>query len=259
MKILSLGAGVQSTAMALMAERGEIECPDYAIFADTGWEPKHVYTHLDWLEKQLSYPVLRVQHSDIKKDLTKGMNGERIPAIPFFIANSDGSAGIGMRQCTHDYKLIPIKRCVSKLVTGKGMKKKPGTVTMMIGISIDEISRMKPSRVKYIIHRWPLVDLRMSRNDCRAWMRGNGFPDPPRSACLGCPFHSNKEWLRIKNGDPEEWEETVRLDKLIRNKPGMKGKQYMHNSLKPLDEVDFDKDKNQIDLFDNECEGMCGL
>lgn len=38
MRILSLGAGVQSSTLALMAEHGEIEKPDYAIFADTGWE-----------------------------------------------------------------------------------------------------------------------------------------------------------------------------------------------------------------------------
>ena len=38
---LSLGAGVQSTVLALMAERGDhgLSKPDVAIFADTGWEP----------------------------------------------------------------------------------------------------------------------------------------------------------------------------------------------------------------------------
>ena len=47
--ILSLGAGVQSTCLALMAAKGEVTpMPDAAIFADTH-EPKEVYEHLDWL------------------------------------------------------------------------------------------------------------------------------------------------------------------------------------------------------------------
>lgn len=41
LRALSLGAGVQSTTMALMAAHGEIgPMPDCAIFADTGWGAK---------------------------------------------------------------------------------------------------------------------------------------------------------------------------------------------------------------------------
>ena len=55
--VLSLGAGVQSSTMALMAAKGEITpMPDCAIFADTQAEPQSVYDYLDWLEKQLPFP-----------------------------------------------------------------------------------------------------------------------------------------------------------------------------------------------------------
>jgi len=61
LEVISLGAGVQSTVMALMAAKGELSpMPDCAIFADTKFEPKGVYTHLDWLEKQLPFPTYRV-------------------------------------------------------------------------------------------------------------------------------------------------------------------------------------------------------
>ena len=54
-RILSLGAGVQSSTMALMAEEGEFGVkPDAAIFADTGWEPSPVIEHLEWLKTQVS-------------------------------------------------------------------------------------------------------------------------------------------------------------------------------------------------------------
>ena len=49
-RVLNLGAGVQSTTLLLMSIRGEIAQLDHAIFADTGWEPKAVYQHLEWAE-----------------------------------------------------------------------------------------------------------------------------------------------------------------------------------------------------------------
>jgi 3'-phosphoadenosine 5'-phosphosulfate sulfotransferase (PAPS reductase)/FAD synthetase len=66
LNILSLGAGVQSSTMALMAAHGELPMPDCAIFADTQWEPKAIYKHLDWLEKQLPFPVHRVTAGSLR-------------------------------------------------------------------------------------------------------------------------------------------------------------------------------------------------
>ena len=51
--ILSLGGGVQSSTLALMALRGDLppgfRRPRAAVFADTGFEPAQVYAHLRWL------------------------------------------------------------------------------------------------------------------------------------------------------------------------------------------------------------------
>ena len=48
--VISLGAGVQSTTLYLMASQGLITpTPVAAIFADTGWEPPAVYAHLSRL------------------------------------------------------------------------------------------------------------------------------------------------------------------------------------------------------------------
>jgi hypothetical protein len=46
LRLLSLGAGVQSTAVLLLACDGVIPCFDHALFADTGWEPRQVYENL---------------------------------------------------------------------------------------------------------------------------------------------------------------------------------------------------------------------
>ena len=264
--ILSLGAGVQSTTMALMAEHGEIDKPDYAIFADTGWEPKHVYKHLEWLTEQLSYPVHIVSGGNIRDDILNGTNstGQRFASVPFYVRNKDGTAGIARRQCTKEYKLTPIRKEVSKLVGIHGLKKRPNTVRMMIGISLDEAVRMKPSDVKYIKHEWPLVDKLMNRSACKKWMRDNGYPEPPRSACIGCPYHSDHEWRDMKMNDPLSFDDAIEVDQALRktgNYLRFDGELYLHKSLKPLKDADLRnaEDKGQINMFGNECEGMCGV
>lgn len=98
--IISLGAGVQSSTMALMAATGEIELmPTAAIFADTQAEPGSVYRWLDWLEKQLPFPVYRVTQGSLEEDAVtirgrKDGKGTWVPsAIPAYIVNQDGSHG----------------------------------------------------------------------------------------------------------------------------------------------------------------------
>jgi len=256
--IISLGAGVQSSTMALMAAAGEITpMPDAAIFADTGWEPGAVYEHLAQLEKELPFPVYRVSAGNIRDDAIEKTNttGQRFSSIPWHMLYDDGKAGIGRRQCTSEYKIAPLQRKVRELLGGKTPK---GGCRMWVGISTDEAARMKPSRVQYIVNTWPLIDLRMSRADCLAWLRRNGW-SAPKSSCIGCPFHSDAEWRSLT---PAEFADACAVDDAIRHPcNGIRGRQFMHRSLKPLCEVDLRtaEEAGQINMFDNECEGMCGL
>ena len=250
MKIISLGAGVQSTTLALLAHHKEIEPPDYAVFADTGWEPKAVYKHLDWLESYLNFPVCRVSAGSLKNSLLNH-NGKGFDAVPFYT----GNGGMGRRQCTNQYKLRPIQK-LCKPYSSKG-----NPVILQLGISTDEWTRMKPSRVKYIKNTWPLIDLEMSRNDCMSWLKSKGHIVPPKSACLGCPYHNNELWREIKIEYPEEFEETCKVDEKIRQTVGSKSEQFMHRSCKPLRDVDFRtmEEMGQLNFFTDECEGMCGV
>ena len=101
MNILSLGAGVQSTVLALMAECGELPKPDAAIFADTGWEPKEVYENLQWLTEQLSLPVYVVQAGDLRNQIINSANNKtRVSNPPFFTDMGNGKEGqIGRASC----------------------------------------------------------------------------------------------------------------------------------------------------------------
>lgn len=260
MIVISLGAGVQSTTMALMAKHGDIgPMPDCAIFADTGWEPKHVYEHLAWLEGELPFPVHRVSAGDLRADQMNRSNttGQRFAAVPWHMKMPNGEATMGRRQCTSEYKLRPIQRKCVALTGGR----RKGSVEMWVGISTDEAQRMKESRVKYIKNRWPLYDARMNRNDCMKWLERNYGREAPKSSCIGCPFHNNRQWRDLRDNHPDEWADAILVDGAIRNQSGFRGEQYMHRSLKPLAEVDLStaEDHGQLNFFNEECEGMCGV
>ncbi len=254
--------------MALMAAHGEITpMPKCAIFADTQDEPKSVYTWLDWLENQLPFPVVRVTKGNLmnaslvvkrRKDDTGNWSKTLIPA---FIKNADGTSGIIQRQCTHDYKIIPLIRAGLKIMREAGQN----SFTQWIGISLDEAHRMKPSRDARITHRWPLIDGRINRHDCLRWMEKHKLPRPPRSACVYCPYHSDREWRRLRVEEPEEFAKAVVFDNDYREArkkcERANGLPYLHRSLVPLGQVDFstDEDHGQQVMFGNECEGMCGV
>lgn len=263
--IISLGAGVQSSTMALMAARCEIgPMPTAAIFADTKCEPLEVYKWLDWLETQLPFPVHRVSHKrGLVHNIVSNIKGKRFAGAPFFTESDSQGGGKLRRQCTREFKIMPITKKARELIGIQRGERGGKTVRIVqwIGISLDEVSRLKESRSKYIENRWPLIDLRMSRFDCLQWMQRNGYPKPPRSACTFCPYHSDAEWRRLK-ADPRSWRQIVAVDRLIRaGVRGTREKLYLHRQLKPIAEVNFstEEERGQTNMFNNECEGMCGL
>lgn len=310
--VLSLGAGVQSSTLALMAAAGEVTpMPVAAIFADTQAEPASVYRWLDWLEKQLPFPVHRVTKGSLTEAalsvrfskpwakcagcgmkveqsicencgnaeaVTGGGNAYNGSHIPAFL-KSEGveREGLNKRQCTRNYKIDAILREIRRIgrteIKGwrKGKKVAPAPIIQWIGISRDEVTRMKPSRLDYIDHRWPLIDMGMTRKGCLSWMNVRGFPMPPRSACVYCPYHNDEEWLRLKTDEPEEFERAAEFEgayqlamSQIQRRSAVP---FLHRTMVPLREIDFEtavserqeRKARQPDMFTSECEGMCGV
>jgi len=256
LQVISLGAGVQSSVMALMAARGELTpMPSASVFADTQWEPAGVYAHLDWLGQQLPFPTYRVTQGNLRAD---ALSDERSASMPFHVLNPDGTKGFARRQCTSEYKLRPLRRKMRELAgLAKGQRSKGIAVISWIGISTDEAIRMKPSFDKWCENRWPLIEQRMSRGDCMAWFARN-YPGRTlaKSSCIGCPYHSNEHWRALKQTD--EWNDAVEFDRLSRRNERMRGKLFLHSPLVPLDQADLEHE-GQADLFGDECEGMCGV
>jgi hypothetical protein len=267
MVILSLGAGVQSSTLALMAAHGEVgPMPDAAIFADTGHESRRVYEWLDWLSSGnvLPFPVVRVKRDgpnlgELWLDVVEGRRDRSGSALPGFWLSP---AGMSPFQCSKEFKTRVIGREIRRMLGLDAGQRGPKEVVVeqWLGISSEEMERMKDNEMKFVRNRWPLIELRMRRRDCLKWMADHGYPEPPRSSCTFCPYRRDDEWRLLRDESPQDWQDAVKMDKAIRSGwPGMEGHAWLHRDRVPLDSADMER---VPDLFDyglrQECEGACG-
>ena len=259
MKVISLGWGVQSFALAAMSALGELEPVDAAVHADTTHESKLTYEFAarwtPWLEGH-GVRVVTVTSGVHDKWMTSPrLVGHGTPPLFTF----GDKKGILNRSCTQRWKITPQRRWLQA-----NRNKRP--VEQWFGISLDEFKRMKDSDVKYVKHRWPLIEKRMTRQDCVSWLQKAGIEVPPKSSCTFCPFHSIAEWRNVQSV-PEDWAEALAVDDAVRNsRPPYT--LYVHQKYIPLREWasnelrNAEQDKDQLSLFslwDNECAGVCGV
>jgi hypothetical protein len=272
--ILSIGWGVQSTTLAMMSALGEIPAsaimgrttpqPDFGIFADVKAEPESVYRWIEQMRPKLTFPYIEVSSGDLTETSTRirksSRSGEEYMShlIPAYTLGKNGEKGSWFRQCTDKHKLTPLKKKIAEL---RGER----DAVVWIGISKDEAIRMKPSRVSGVTHIWPLIEMGMSRRDCVQWMESKGFGKPPRSSCTFCPYHSDREWRRLRDEEPDAFRHAINYERNLQIAASkikrLNAVPYLHNSRVLIDQVDFSTDieRGQMELFGNECEGMCGV
>ena len=255
---------MQSSTVLRMSIAGELPAIDHAVFADTGWEPVAVYEHLQVLKSECAAAGIQfhqvqsvannLKHASLYDTL---LDPNMFEPIPKFVRNLNGRIGMNRRQCTREYKAAPLNLKQRELVGLRPRQRsKAHLMTVVIGISWDESQRMRDADYPWMINDYPLVDLRMTRTDCLAWHEARGLPKPPRSSCVGCPYHSAPEWAEVA-AVPADWARAVKVDKAMQQRrvPG-----YLHRSGRPLTEVDVEGDNTSApSLFDTECEGLCGV
>jgi hypothetical protein len=253
--ILNLGAGVQSTALFLMArEPGAVIHFDLAIFADTGEEPAAVYRHLEYL-RSLGQPEIRVRSAGkLGDDLIQGRNstGRRFVSIPAFTKSPEGKVGMVRRQCTAEYKIEVVNRTIRRELLGlKPRQQVPKDVMIhqYFGISTDEAARAERAKrrfegVKHTVPHWPLIE----------------------SSCVFCPYRTNQSWWQLKETDPEGWARAVEIDNALRDEKsvcnrGFRQQLFVHRTCVPLEGIDLRSlQPNALDpIATGECQGMCGL
>ena len=246
---------------------GEIAPVDAAIFADTGNEPKEVYDWFKFLEEKVSDKIkIEIVNNDrntgdITKDLMSPVGF--FASIPVFVKNPSGKQGLTLRTCTDRYKIQPINKRIREILGVTNLRGK--VVEIVMGISQDEIQRAKYPPNKWAINCYPLIENKITRDDCKHWIKHNGYAQPPRSACIICPYHRNDEWLHLKTNYKDEFDFAVWFDEQLRSNTKsqfvnkLDDTLYLHDSRKPLKNIEFANiGEQQYKLFDDECDGYCG-
>lgn len=306
LRVLSLGGGTQSCALALMSAAGDVDRLDHVVFADTGGELPETYAYLDYLRGVLdtaSIPLHVVSAGNLEQRLLDTANDDHYPTPPMRIVTPDGEhTRIQQYRCSWNHKRLVIERTIKQLCGGRGDWKRT-TVEQWIGFSVDETRRMRlaegcrcshPSRAhgedmhctkckcerfdRWMVNRWPLIELRMKRDDTIRWFAANGHPTPPRSACWFCPNNGNERWADLRRRHPDLFARAVELDAALRDGGGynpsaatqeVHGEFFLHLSGAALSAADLrtarerERDAGVLTLFDDDelsadCEaGVC--
>jgi len=276
MKILSLGLGVQSTALYFMSSLGELPRVDYAIFADTGKEKtetlKYLEFLLNWQKLNNGVEIVVLREKNLYLDLLNNENstGQRFTSIPAYTKNEDGSIGMMRRQCTGEYKLKQVDAWIRNKYEKKAKQRLPRT-EVWIGISADEADRVSHPVEQWKHKVFPFVTFDidykgkvkriewsriMSRNDIIRWYENNSLPVPPKSSCIFCPYQSEKAWSDMKKNEPDDFKAAIKVDEAIRDSTQKKNFNplFLHESCIPLSEIKFNESN---DLWGGECSGSC--
>lgn len=243
---ISLGWGVQSWTMVAMSALGALPKADFAIHSDTRHEREATYR---FIEENKGF----IEASGIKYINTAAENSDTLNRydgtfIPAFTLIEDRTPKIGQitRQCTQNWKINPFVKAVRDELNRRDHKLLPNSVEAWIGISKDEFLRAKPSRIKYVTNRFPLLELDMTREDCIRWLKDHDLPVPPRSACVFCPFTNKAAWQDLKRQKGADWEKAVAVDEQIRHiRPPHA--LYLSSKCVPLDQAIFLPEQVELD------------
>lgn len=265
LRVLSLGWGVQSFTLAAMVAVGDLPPVDLAIHADTRHEADGTYKFAaawgPWLADH-GVAVETVQAADTSLVHEK-WGGVMIPAFTVDLTTNKPGGQVN-RQCTRYWKIAPIKGAIREALTARGLKASAGVVDSLQGISLDEWTRMRTSDVQYINNVYPLVDMKMTREDCKRWLAAHDLPVPPKSSCTFCPFHKLDTWKAMKAEDGPDWAAAVAADDsiadayLTRAKPA---ELYIHPRMRRLAEAvripeDYGAEQPSLGICDG---GFCDV
>lgn len=251
MIVWSYGGGTQSIAIGLLVAEGKLPRPDLIVMADTDLETTETWEYLDTVMKPI-FADLRLEfhiapHALAKVDMYS-LKGDLL--IPAYTQN-----GKLPTFCSSEWKTRVVRRYIKSL----GVQH----CDMWLGMSTDEIERLKPADVNWIQHVWPLVGMprgvgygvQMNCRDCVQYIANQGKPEPPKSCCVICPHRRNPQWERQKRLYPQDHRKAVAIGKVILEndlKSGHSGV-WLHEDRKPLDEIDFSKADINEGLFDAGC------
>lgn len=275
MKVLSCGAGMQSTALALMScenaqavKKGlppphpKVPVYDLVVFCDLGLEPPWVAKQVEFIRKacEQAYIPFKVLDSPLYTDFLRNFGERRTVSIPWWTLRDDGHESVMPRNCTIDYKIEMISKFFRWEVLGyrkyqrlRDEDKKAHEMHM--GFSVEEMKRCKESTNPMFINKFPLVEMGLTRADNYAYIRDVWGLETKASACTFCPFHQNYFFKYLRETFPGDYQKLVGVDELLRDKnpkPPMDSELFISRSRKRI------ADLTDEDCDDAQCFEYCG-
>lgn len=256
LEIISLGGGVQSSALVVLTAWGKISPPaTHAVFADTGGEFETTLEHVErlarWSRAQggPAVVVTRRPGPGLYEHHWTAQASQKTPLC----VHAEPSGGLWKRDCTIRWKIKVVQRWLK--IQGADI------ATVQLGISLDEAERMKASPEAWVTNRWPLIELRLTRADCRKIIQAAGLPVPGKSACWFCPLRPVGYWQWLAASDPQRFEAAARLEDRINAANAAVGKApgYLSSRHRPLREA-FSTDQMPLwpaEQDEEECGGFC--
>lgn len=239
MQVWSCGGGTQSGAIAELIASGKLPVPDLAFMTDTGRERSSTWPFVDaFIRPRLLSVGLDLQIVQKSEFATVDLFSlkERSILLPGFTTQS-GKVGRLGGFCSGEWK----REVGMRYLRSIGVE----SATQWIGISVDEMHRVRTPRTKWLQLRYPLLfDVPMRRWQCVELIRAAGWKGLiPHSACWMCPNLSDPEWLDMKLHWPEDFSNACALDRELRETdPHF----FIHGSCIPLDEVDFTAQRTML-------------
>lgn len=250
--VWSSGGGTQSAAIAALIVQGKLPKPDLALIVDTEREKSGTWEYAEAVIipnlAAVGVALQRVRKSEFATvDLWTGKDG-RSTVLPVFTTAGEVPGKLPT-YCSGEWK----RDVILRWLRAQGVKQ----CDCWIGISVDEMRRMRFNRVAWARNVYPLIEpefgLSYRRSDCIAEVARIGWPEAPRSACWMCPNMGDHEWREMKRDYPEDFAKACALEAAMRLKDPHA---WLHGSCVPLAQVDFTR---PLGLFDDaSCSsGLC--
>ncbi|MEU2799915.1 phosphoadenosine phosphosulfate reductase [Streptomyces sp. NPDC007117] len=258
-RVISYGGGVQSTALLVLAARKEIDFSTF-LFANVGNDSEHPAT-LTYVRK-IAIPyaaragielheLKRRRRDGTTETLVERLNRPDTRSIPIPVRMANGAPG--RRNCTADFKIK---------VVGKWLREHGATAELPavvgIGISLDEIHRANRRRSeRHEVIEYPLLDLRLRRDDCERIISEASLPVPPKSSCFFCPFRTVGAWRHQRRHEPELFALSVQLEETINRRRAALGRDAVYLTRYGIPLPQAIPDTSPDDGSADEDEGAC--
>jgi len=212
MNVVSFGGGTNSAAMIIgMNQRG---IPiDLILFSDTGVEKPGTYDFInafnEWLCGKGLPEITTVQ---------KSLHGEPYTLEQFCLRYGKmPSVVYGRKQCSVEFKIEPMEKFCNKHEPFTEAWKRGEKVSRYTGYDAGEKRRIEANGDKYnsdkkYLYYFPLMDWKLSREDCVSLIKDAGLPPAGKSSCFFCPNNKKEEIIKLWENHPDLFRRAVAIE-----------------------------------------------